>query len=251
MRIPHAAVFGVSLFCLSAPAQPALEAPQLGTMLDHHGAARPLYGVAASVTLGAATATNILAIACSRRWCLMKTDSTLLSPIGAAAAPPGHALIALDGGSAFVYFTRTRQLARWHEGQLDPIPWEFPAEPISDEILSIRAGPAGTLDAAVRRDGSVSIARITLADGSAIVTGSLPDGAGPVLLHAGGIIFADGDKIVLRHPDGSELSFPVTGAQAIFLVGDRYAQIRAGNFDYALRVDPGREQLFLLPEAVQ
>jgi hypothetical protein len=244
-------VAALLMVCVSAGAESGLEQPQLGMMLDRHGAARPVYGVTASVTLGDPAATDVLAIACSRRMCLMKTDSAILASGGAIPATPaprGPALVALDGASAFIYFIRTKQLARRRGGQFDPIPFELPGGVISDEILSIAAGPSGTLDAAFRRDGLVSIARITLADGNVIVTGSLPGDTVAVLLTRSGIVLADRNQITLRRPDGSDLSFPLAGAQAIFQLGERYVQIRAGDLDYALRLDPGHEQLFLLPE---
>ncbi len=246
MKIFGAIPLGVLLCCLPARAQSGLNRPQLGVMLDQNGAARPVYGVAASVTAGDASATGVLAIACSRRLCLMKTDSAVLASNSAVAAPAGTCLDRARWGSALVYFTQTKQLAQWHDGNLDPIPLE-----IAGEVLSIQAGPSGTLDAAFRRGGHVWIARVTLADGNAIETGSLPDDTGPVLLLKSGVVFADHDQVVLRHSDGSELSFPLTGVSAAFPLGDGYVQIRAGNLDYGLRIDPGREQLFLLPEPVQ
>ncbi len=225
----------------------------MGVMLDHHGTARPVYGVTASVAVGNPVATGALAIACARRVCLMKTDSAILAStdVPAIPAPRGPAVIAIDGDSAWVYFVATKELARWHGGQLDPVPFELPGGGPSGEVLSIASGPPGTLDTVFRRDRRVSILRITLADGSAIVTGSLPDDTGPVLLTWSGIVFANRNQITLQRPDGSEVSFPLTGAQAIFQLGERYVQVRAGDFDYALRIDSGREQLFLLPEPDQ
>jgi len=247
--------FCILFFGMPARAQSGLEHPQLGMMIDRSGVARPAYGVAASVTVGGAAAQDVLSIACSRQLCLMKTDSALLASdttIPTVLAPPlpmGPALIALDGASAFVYFMRTKQLVRWHDGQLDPVPWEIQNE--STTVIAIRAGPSGTLDAAPRVDRRVSIVRATLADGTRIVIGSLPDDTGPVLLTTSGVVFAELDKVVLRRPDGAESSFPVTNVREILRLGDRYVQIRAGDFDYALRIDSGHEQLFLLPEILQ
>jgi hypothetical protein len=254
MQISAATTCLASLLCLFARAQSTLEPPQLGAMLDHAGAARPVYGVTASVTLGNPIATEALAIACARRLCLIKTDSAILASSGAVPATPaprGPALIAIDDDSAWVYFITAKKLARWRNGQLDPVPFELPGGGTSGEILSILAGPSGTLDTVFRRDRRVYLVRITLADGNAIVTGSLPDDTGPVLLTGSGIVFANRDQITVRRPDGSAVSFPLTGAQAIFQLGERYVQARAGGVDYALRIDPGREQLFLLPEPDQ
>src|SRR5713101_6330173 len=94
-----------------------IEHPRLGLMPDQNGAARPVEGVAGSVTLGDAIANGVMSLGCSKRLCLVKTDASIVSSSGEAAdAPPGPALFALDGNSAFVYFEHSQRLARWHQG---------------------------------------------------------------------------------------------------------------------------------------
>ena len=229
-----------------AQAQPGLVRPQLGTMLDSSGAARPVYGVPGSVMLGDPAATGVLASACSRQLCLLKTDSALLSPTGSIPAPAGPAVFALDGAEAFVYFPESQQLAHWHGGQLDFTPLN-----VEGKILSLRA-EGGKIDAVIRRGDRVSIESLSLDGASLGVTGSLPDGTQAAMLTGtGGVLFANRDSLVLLHADGTEKRFEVAGAQAMFALGDGYVEVRAGPSTYAVRVDPGQERIFLLPEVLQ
>ena len=237
-------IFLVAALSVCAWAQTGLERPPLGTMLDSNGAARPVYGVVGSVTLGGTTATGVLSIACSRQLCLMKTDSAIQSSAGAISAPPGPAVFGLDQAAAYVYFPESRQLARWHDTQLDWIPWDLPGE-----VLSLQA-VSGSVHAAVRLNRQVSIVHLALDDGSLAVLDGLPDTASAVMLLGSGVLYADPDKVVLRRPDGTEQLFEVKAANAFFALGDGYVEIRAGPSTFALRIDPGRERLFLLPEPV-
>jgi hypothetical protein len=211
----------------------------MGLMLDADGAARAVYGVPGSATLGEVLATGVLSFGCSRVVCLLKTDSSVVSMSEAGTqatdAPPGPALFSVEGDRALVYFPWSRQLARWHRGQLDYL--EFSAE-----VLAMREAK-GSVELAVRSGGRVAIVR----DGE--VLEFLPDDAEPVLLLGDAVLFATGDALVLRRPDGTETKFDVTDVDALFLLGDRFVQVNAGGLKYALRVEPGREGLFLLPEA--
>ncbi len=62
------------------------------------------------------------------------------------------------------------------------------------------------------------------------------------------MIFATRDELVLRREDGSEINFDVKGVTDVFALGEGYVEVRAGRSIYGARVDPGREQLFVLPE---
>ena len=90
------------LFAFAATAFAQIQEPQLGVMLAADHSARPVYGVTSSVTIGDPAATGVLSIGCSKLLCLMKTDSSILSPTGVAAAPSGPALFSFDGNSALI-----------------------------------------------------------------------------------------------------------------------------------------------------
>jgi hypothetical protein len=222
-------IFFVSLVAL---AQSGLDRPRLGVMLDSSGAARPVFGVAGSVTLGDPSEGAIVSCACSGTFCLFKTDTSL----NGVPAPPGPALFAFDGDAAYVYFPSTHQLARWQAG----FRWLDAGLPQGD-IIALRVID-GRFDFAVRRG-----ARTYVVNHSAH-TQAIVDTAGPVMLIEGGILYATSTEIALRRADGSERRFPLANASSISAMGSGYAQIRAGRSSYALRLDAGRERLFQLPE---
>ena len=224
------------LFLLAVSAWAQLQPPRLGTMVDRNGAARPVFGVAGSVTAGGPLATAVISSACSSQLCLFKTRSSIVSAAGATQAPSGPALFALNGTSAYVYFPASAQLAQWASGKLTTLDFN-----VAGEILSLLALSDGTLQFAVLQNGAVSIV-----DQNDQVLGTLP--GAPVMLIAGGAVYAASDSLVLRRSDASELRWPLEGIQGFSAMGDGYVQIRTASGSYALRIDPGREQLFMLPE---
>jgi hypothetical protein len=208
-----------------------MERPRLGKMLDANGAVRTVYGISASVSLGDGEITGVVSSACSKKICLAKTESGIVSASGSAAAPPGPALFAFDGESAFVWFPRSRQLAQWRNDTVTPID-----SIVDGEVLSIRVR-AGSVDFAVRRASGVWIVN---SDGAAI--DSLPASARHVAFVADGVAYSTRDEIVIR-----DLRFPLARVTSISRMSEGYLQVRAGGMDYALRLEKGRETLFQLP----
>jgi hypothetical protein len=227
------------LFFLSVCAWAQIEQPQLGTMLDRAGDARPVLGVSASVTLGTPVATEVVSMACSRRWCIASTAAGLLSwgsgRQWSSGTPAGPAVFAFSGDSVYVY--SSGQLAKWREGTPESVDVD-----VSGEILSMRVVD-GTLEFAVRRDDGTWIVR----DGNTIVA-ALPEATGPVMLLDRAVLFATDDAVVLRGTDASEIRFAAAGVDSFVVMGDGYVQIRARDSNHALRIEAGREKLFLLPE---
>lgn len=223
------------IVCLAAGAS-GIEIPSLGTIVDSSGSLRPVEGVAGNFLLGPAILPGVLSAACSPQLCLAKTDSKIFSPSGEADAPAGPAVFGLSGSDVVVFFPETRTFARWHDNTLDPLDWL-----VDGEVLSIRLNSEDA-EIAVRRDGSVWMVR---PDGA--LAGWIADTAGPVLLLAEGVLFATDDGVVLRRADWSEVRFALKGAETIAAMGPHYAAIRAGDSTYALRTDPGWEQLYVLP----
>jgi hypothetical protein len=225
-------------FVLSFCAWGQIEQPKLGIMLDRAGGARPVFGIAASVTIGDAVASDVLSVACSSVLCAAST-STGLTVWGQAGqwtanATTGTAIFAFDQTSLYVY---SGQLARWNQGTLEPVGIQ-----VSGEILSMRVVD-GILEFAVRRDDGTWIVR----DGDVVVA-AVPEARGPVMLLDQAILFATPDEVVLRRADASERRFQVAGAERFIAMGDGYVQIKAGVSNYALRVAAGRETHFQLPE---
>ena len=206
------------IFFFSVCVWAQVEHPSVGWMLDSSGAVREVFGVAASVTLGDPIAANVASMSCSRKMCVTRPDA---------------AIFTFSGDAVYVY--SSGQLARWRGGDAEPISVD-----VAGEILAMRVVD-GVVEFAVRRDDGTWIAR----DGN-VAVGAIPEATGPVMLLDRGALFAAEDETVLRRADGSEVRFPVH-ADSFTAIGDGYVQIRAGGSDYALRITPGREKLFLLP----
>jgi hypothetical protein len=221
--------------CACAWAQSGVDRPQLGKMLDANGAMRTVYGIAASVALGDVESTDVLSSACAKTFCLAKTDTSIVTASGSVDAPPGPAMFAFDGDTAFVWFPRSRQLARWQNGLLTSID-----SSVDGEVLSIGAN-AGAVQFAVRRMNGVWIVN---QGGS--VAGSLPHSTRAVMLIPGGVVYATREEIVI-----GDVRFPLDAATAFSQMSDSHLQVRAGGADYSLRIEPGRETLFQLPGVQQ
>jgi hypothetical protein len=206
-------------------------------MVDGLAHARPVFGVSASVTLGDAFAGAVMASACSDSWCILKTRDAIVAGGVSTKAPPGPALLAIDGATALMYFPRFHMLARWRDGALEPV-----AMNVTGTIVGLRS-TAGVAQFAVRRNG---LTWIIDADNHAI--DSIPSASGPVILLPSATIYTDGGDVVLRRADASELRFSAPGAQSFLAMAANYVQIRAGQSSYALRIDAGQERIFELPE---
>ena len=141
-------------------------------------------------------------------------------------APAGAAIIAVDATGATIYFPSTQQFGRWQNGALSMLNLS-----VYGTVLSLGSGSSGLM-IAVERSGIVWI--VAAADGS--ILDSLPPGAGAVLLIPNGVVYATSAALILRRPDGSELSFPIQGVQGVedlFALGDGYVEGRAGGILYA------------------
>jgi hypothetical protein len=227
--------FTVSILMASC-AWAQIEQPQLGAILTRDGAARQLFGVAGNATLGDPMTTGVLSMGCSRSACLLKTDTAILSSSGSVDAPPGPAIFSFDSAGPLVYFSETRQLMRWHDNQLNAVEFD-----VSGQVIAIANGLF-----AVRRASGVWIVR-----NSDKLVQSLPRGTRAVLLFTGGVVFATRHAVVLRRTDASQQIFPIDATHAVeslSWLGENYVQVRTRNANYALRIDPGHERIFLLPE---
>ncbi len=219
-------------FCgVCAWAQSGIEVPSIGTIVDSTGALRQVQGVAGSFLLGPIELSGVLSAACSKRLCLAKTDSKILSATGETDAPSGPAIFDLGDKEAIIFFPEPHTFARWRNDSLEPLDWV-----VEDEILSITVKKI-----AVRSNEETSIVQ---SDGS--VVDSIPEATGPVLLLPKGIVFATKDEIVLRQDD-TEVRYALANARSITPMGPPYVAIYVADAIYALRTDQGRESLFLLP----
>jgi hypothetical protein len=210
---------------------------QMGVMVDGHQRARPVFGVSASVTLGDPMVSGVLASACSDSLCVLKTFDSIVADGVQTKSLPGTALLAIDGQTVLLYFPELETLERWQAGQIEPV-----ALNVTGNIVALRS-TAGVAQFAVQRNGATWIV-----DAAGQAIDSLPASSGPVMLPPTGAIYTDGENVVLRRSDGSELRFPVPGAESISPMANNYVQIRAGRMSYGLRIDFGHERMFQLPE---
>jgi hypothetical protein len=228
------------LTCGAVWAQSGITQPQMGVIIDGLERARPVFGVSASVTLGNSVASAAVSAACSDSLCVLKTWDAIVAGGFRTKAPPGPALIAIDGQTALVYFPRIEKLARWQGDTLEPL-----ALKVSGAVVGLRSN-AGAAQFAVRRNGATWIV-----DGEDQAIDSLPSASGPIMLTAWGAMYTDGDDVVLRRSDRSELRFSVPGARSFVAMATNYVQIRAARSSHALRIDFGQERIFQLPEPAQ
>jgi hypothetical protein len=224
--------------CVYACAQPALDRPMLGQILDHQGLLHPVTGVGGSFQLDPAVGRWILTTACSRQLCLAKTNAAIVSGAASTPAPPGPALIALDGPTAVVYFRDANQFARWQAGALTPLDIQVDAE-----VLALRSVNS-QVSLAVRRASGVWI---VAADGT--ILDSLPAETIAVLLLSDATVYSTATELVLRKSSGAEIRFPVSAVSALFAMDDGYVEALTPGAAYALRSVAGREELYVLPQA--
>ena len=234
-------LFGLSVSLMSACAWAQIESPQIGVMLDVNGRARPVSGTPAAAVVGTPWFDGaVISLACSMEGCVAKTESALFTPAGVLVdAPPGAAIIALDAsspGAAYVYFVESGKLARWTGSQL--VGMNFAP---GGDVLSLRA-VAGGFEYAVERDGEIWIGNKSLGAANSVL-----------LLDGGGALLASGGQVRLLRADGTERDFAVAGGGGFvggfIRMSDQYAQVITDAGMWALDIEPGHEQIFLLPGA--
>jgi len=229
----------IVLFSLmTACAWAQIESPQLGVMLDANGRARPVSGAPGAAVIGTPWFDGaVISLACSAGGCVAMTGLALFTSAGVAVdAPPGAAIIALDAsspGAAYVYFVESGKLARWTGSQL--VAMDFAPE---GDVLSLRAA-AGGFECAVERDGEVWIGDKSVGAANSVL-----------LLDGGGGLLASGGQVRLLRSDGLELDFAVGAGSLVggfIRMSDQYVQVITGDGMWALEIEPGHEQMFLLP----
>lgn len=228
-------LFSLLFSVTSACAWAQIESPQIGVMLDVNGRARPVTGTPAAAVAGAPWFDGaVISLACSAQGCVAKTESALFTPAGVVVdAPSGAAIIALDAssaGAAYVYFVESGTLAKWTGSEL--IPMDFAP---GGDVLALRAVPGG-FEYAVERDGEIWIGGKSLGGANSVL-----------LLDRGGALLASGGQVRLLRPDGTELDFAMKGVGGFIRMSDRYVQVITDAGMWVLDLDPGHEQIFLLP----
>ena len=233
-------VLRLVLFFFLAPSfckgQSSLGIPCLGKLVDRAGFLRELCGVSGSLLVSAAASEPVISAGFSRTGGFVKKplalqvlDGTL---VWEASAPTGPALFAfgLFGAPRFVYLVESKELLEWTGQFMRPV--EFTPQ---GQVLSIATNASGGWSAIVRRKDSVVILTAT----------SVVDLVGPAesaLLLDGSrlLLFAEG---ILRLADKS---FPMVEAPSVMeWINEDWIHLGG----WVLRITPGKEALFQLPEA--
>jgi hypothetical protein len=244
-------------------ARAQVERPTLGLMLDGKSALRPVYGVAASATLGDAVARKVDGFACAASYCVVSTDGVIANyDAGAfrelARGADGPVLIAADANGAFLYFGQSGKVTRLDRAAAgaEPSLWDFTSE---GEVLALRSIGENGFDYAVRREGGVWIEHFSISDGGIAVLGGVDVGQGSeseqstavnaVFLLDDGYLASTDQGVVLVRWEGSKKDFPAPGVQAFLAMSSEYVEAVGDQGRWVLSVTRGAESLALLPGA--
>ncbi len=248
------------LLAASATAQTAIRPPQMGFAAVSDGTLRPMYGVAGNFILGPSVAGDVISQAFAGSVGLLKTASTLAAfdtqgrVLATTDAAAGPALFAFspDGVTAIAYVATSNTFIEWTAGRFETI--LFRPEP--ETILAIALPNAFEASLIVQRDDGVWQVQFPFTRSRIASQKALPGVAAPLLpLASGDLVFADANGIVLRKPDGSEVHIPGALPKKFSLqqMTNDWVQLSDSNSArrYAIRITPGREALYQLPEAGQ
>ena len=223
-------------------AQTALEVPRLGAARDSSGRVRNLLGVGGAFLLSVPIGEPALSAAFSRQSSLIKMpdgvqvyrkDGTLLHQQVTADGPAFFCFDAA-GNPAYAYVQGSRTLLQWDGAEFKEI-----AAAIEGEVQSIGLDLTGGWNLAVRRNGQT--VRISAAG---TVDTFAADVAGATLLpNAGALVFRVGEISL----GGKTFEFEETPV-SVEWINEEWLQIATLSKRYAMRIRPGKESLFRLPE---
>ena len=235
----------------SAAAQSGIRPPQLGFAGNADGTLRPVYGVAGNFILGSSVAGKVISQAFSGSLGLLKTESTLAAfdgqgkMLATIEASPGPALFAFspDGLAALAYVPSGNTLVEWKAGQLVTMPFHTEA----GTALAVALSNALEVSLIVQREDVIWEVRSASQKALLGVTA-------PVLaLASGELVYSDAKGIVLRKPDGSEVHITARLPAKFSLqqMDTEWVQLSdlATPRRFAVRVVPGRESFYQLPQA--
>lgn len=251
------------MLAAAAYAQPALAPPQVGFLQDGAHSFRPVWGIAGNFVLGGSTLTGVASAAYSGSFGLVKTDTSVVAMdnlarvLGSVDAPPGPAAFAFfsDGSPAFVYLASANLLFTWSGTAFQMVPFDCQLFTPS-AVLGIAAPDRAHVAFLIERNGGLREFRILIESGQADSQIFLGQASAPALrLASGELIYTDSNGVVIRKTDATEihlnaqlppsLSFAQMGADWVEL-SDLASSAR-----FAIRVTPGRESLYFLPEVSQ
>ncbi len=216
--------------------QSSLGFPCLGKLVDGAGFLRELCGVSGSLLVSAAASERVVSAGFSRTGGFVKTAISLQVLDGAlvweVSSPTGPALFAFGptGTPRFAYLVESNELLEWTGQFMRPV--EFTPQ---GQVLSIATNSSGGWSAIVRREDSVVILTAT----------NVVDLAG----QAERALLLDGSRSLLFSEGNLRLadkSFPMAEAPSVMeWINEDWIHLGG----WVLRITPGKEALFQLPEA--
>jgi hypothetical protein len=248
----------ISLATLAA--QTAIRPPQMGFALAADQSVRPVYGIAGSFILGPSVAAHALSQAFSGSLGLLKTDSTVTAfdaqgrVLGSTGAASGPALFAFspDGVTALAYIASGNTLIEWSGGRFSTVPFR----PEAATVLGIAMPNAFEASLIVQRSAGIWELRLPFNHGRAASQQALPGVRAPLFaLASGELVYGDSNGLMLRKADGSGLHIAaqLPASFSMQQMDSDWIQVADGGSTrrYAIRLTPGREGFYQLPEAGQ
>lgn len=237
--------------------QPAIAPPRVGVIRDSNHALRAVLGLAGNFVLDASVVEHVISSAFSGSFAIVKTDTAITvldragAPVYSGDAEGGPALFAFteEGAPAFVYLPESQTLLQWKTDRFE------------SAILALDQSDGTVLAIASPAPGRVSLV-LKRADGTCVLDLSgegqfaLPAMDGPVWLrNDGAVLYATTEGLILRHRDGAEQAVGGTALQPERLSFEQmsrdWVHVTAPDsaHHYAVRLTPGHEQTYELPEA--
>lgn len=237
--------------------QPVIAPPQIAIIQDSNHSLRQVLGLAANFVLGDSLGEGVVSSAFSGSFGIVKKDTSILvldrtgELLWSMGADAGPALFAFsgEGAPAFVYLPQSQILLQWASDHLEPTP--FNADQIGGVVLAIASRGGGLLSVVANRDDGVWL--MDIADGRQSL---IPAVTPPVLLRDdGSLLYASPEGFLLRQADGSEVIIGGAGVRPTALehMGADWVHVteQDSSRHYAIRLAPGNQHIFQLPEAQQ
>jgi hypothetical protein len=253
----------VLILAAAACAQPALAPPQVGFLQDGANSFRPVFGIAGNFVLGDSVLNGVTDASYSGSFALLKTDTSViavdsqgqvLGAMDAAAGPADFAFFS-DGSPAFVYLPGPNLLFEWYGTGFQMVPFDCQLFPPS-AVLAISAPDRAHVAFLIQRDHGPWEIGVLVETGEADSQAALSGAGTPALrLSSGELIYTDANGAVIRKSDATEvhLAAQLPANFTLAQMGAGWVELSdaSSSARFAIRVAPGREGLFVLPEVDQ
>ena len=253
----------ITAISIATLAAQSIHPPRVGFAATAGGALRPVDGVAGNFLLGPPVASQVISQAFSGSFGLLKTDSALTAfdhqgnILATTDAPPGPAMFAFlpNGVTALAYIPSTGTLIEWRGTVFATLPFR-PANSAAEPVLAIALPNVHEASFLIQRSDGIWQVNLPLTRARGMSQKALPGVMAPILaLPSGDLVYTAAQGIVLRHPDASEVLIPgqVPSKSSLDQMSSDWVLLSDSDSGrhYAIRLTPGREGFYQLPEAGQ